>query len=75
MSYINVDFDESRRCADVIESLARQLRELAISDDCEPRELCHTLDVYCRKLFDLSADLTNATLDYQIADDKNYGRT
>jgi hypothetical protein len=71
MSYISVDFDESYRCADVVESLARGLYELT-SDG--PGELCHAMEVYSRKLFGLSADLYNATRDYEYEDARGFGK-
>lgn len=71
MSYISVDFDESYRCADVIESLARCLYEL--TNDA-PGELCHAMEVYSRKLFELSADLYNATRDYEYEDARGFGK-
>jgi hypothetical protein len=77
MSYISVDFAESYRCADLIESLASRLHELVQSDPddaCGTPELCRTLDAYSRKLRELSADLYNATRNYEIEDAQSYGK-
>jgi hypothetical protein len=73
MSYISVDFDESYRCADVIRGLSQKLRELAGALNAEePRH--GDLENFCDELDRLAADLYNATREYEIADDRYFGR-
>lgn len=73
MSYINVDFDESYRCADVIRSLSKTLRELSGAlNAAEPRRA--KLEGFCEELDRLAGDLHGATRDYEIADARDFGK-
>jgi hypothetical protein len=65
MSYISVDFDESRRCAAVIDSLAEKVGALIDGEDCE---LCHMLEAYASKLRVLASDLLETTEKFDALD-------
>jgi hypothetical protein len=65
MSYISVDFDEGRRCAAVIDSLAEQVGALAEEEACA---LCHMLEEYAKKLRILAADLLETTAKFDALD-------
>ena len=58
MSYISVDYDEGRRCAGLIQTLAEQVGAQADGADCA---LCHMLGEYAQKLRVLAADLLQTT--------------
>ena len=65
MSYISVDFDESRRCVAVIDSLAEQVGALAEGESCE---LCPLLEEYAQKLRILASDLLQTTDKFDALD-------
>jgi hypothetical protein len=54
----NVDYDEGRRCARVVDALAVKVDALVTGEDCE---LCHVLDTFAHKLRVLAADLLEVT--------------
>ena len=65
MSYISVDYDEGRRCAAVIDSLAEQVGALTEGEDCE---LCPMLEEYAQKLRVLASDLLQTTARFDALD-------
>lgn len=60
MAYVSIDFDEGRRCADVIASLTTELGKLLENDTCEQNDM---LKAFYTKLGTLAADLREATED------------
>lgn len=67
MSYIFIDVDEARRCAALIDTHADLFGELIV-DASDPT--ARRLEEFCRKLYALSADLSNVTESYAAADEK-----